>query len=176
MSEIENPMRALRVAKVTINMGVGAAGEELDRAQLIMEKIAGTKGIRTKAKVRLPTWDIRPGLPIGIKVTLRKQKALAFLKNALAAKENHLRANSFDNRGNFGFGIHEYIDLPGIKYDPKLGVRGLDILVSLERKGYRVSKRKNRKATVGLNHVVSKEDAWGFMQKEFGVTIDESKK
>ncbi len=168
-------MQQIRIGKVTINMGIGAPGEEMDRAQAIMEKIAGTKGVQTKAKVRLPTWDIRPGLPIGVKATLRKKKAADFLKTSLAAKGSHLLINNFDNRGNFGFGIHEYIDLPGIKYDPKLGIRGFDVLVSLERPGYRVSKRKMEKGRIGLKHVVSKEEAIAFISEQFGVKIDDGK-
>lgn len=175
MTEKQNPMREIRITKVTVNMGVGAPGDEMNRAHQIMEKIVGTKGIQTKAKVRLPTWDIRPGLPIGIKVTLRKQKALDFLKNALAAKGNQLVNKCFDNRGNFGFGIREYIDLPGIKYDPRLGVRGFDVLVSLERPGYRVAKRKTKKTRVGLMHVISKEDAILFVSSKFGVEINDGK-
>lgn len=171
----KNPMQQIRIGKITINMGIGAPGDEMDRAQAIMEKIVGTKGVQTKAKVRLPTWDIRPGLPIGVKATLRKKKAMDFLKTCLAAKGSHLLINNFDNRGNFGFGIHEYIDLPGIKYDPKLGIRGFDVLVSLERPGYRVSKRKMGKKRVGLKHVVSKNEAIAFISEQFGVRIDDGK-
>ena len=175
MTENANPMKAVRLGKVTINMGVGAPGDEMERAQSIMEKMVGIKGVQTKAKVRLPTWEIRPGLPIGVKVTLRKQKAEAFLKNALAAKSNRISENSFDNRGNFGFGIREYIDLPGIKYDPKLGIRGFDVLVSLEKPGYRISRRKLRKKSVGLKHVVSKQEAIEFVSARFGVSVDAGK-
>ncbi|MBU0636305.1 50S ribosomal protein L5 [Candidatus Micrarchaeota archaeon] len=169
---MKQSMKAIRVGKVTINMGVGAPGDELERAQTIMKQIVGTKGIQTKAKVRLPTWEIRPGLPIGVKVTLRKQKAVDFLKRALTAKENCLKKSCFDGRGNFGFGIPEYIDLPEIKYDPQLGVRGLDVLVSLERPGYRISKRKQCKTKIGMKQVISKEKAMQFMTEEFGVTLD----
>jgi large subunit ribosomal protein L5 len=171
----KNPMQQIRVGKVTINMGIGAPGEAMDRAQAIMEKLVGTKGVQTKAKVRLPTWEIRPGLPIGVKVTLRKKKAVEFLKSCLAAKGNHLLIGNFDNRGNFGFGIHEYIDLPGVKYDPQLGIRGFDLLVSLERPGYRVSRRKLVAKKVGLKHVVSKEEAIAFVSEQFGVRIDDGK-
>lgn len=168
-------MQQIRIGKVTINMGIGAPGDEMERAQAILEKLVGTRGVQTKAKVRLPTWEIRPGLPIGVKATLRKKKAADFLKTCLAAKENHLRIGNFDNRGNFGFGIHEYIDLPGIKYDPKLGIRGFDVLVSLERPGYRVSRRKLKKRGIGLKHVVSKNEAIAFISGQFGVNIDDGK-
>jgi len=167
----ENGMKQIRIASVTINMGVGQSGDELKRAQTIMEKIAGVKSVQTKCKVKAPTWGLRPGLPIGCKVTLRKKKAEAFLKDALAAKGGSIGAKSFDNAGNFGFGIHEYIDMPGVKYDPKLGIRGFDVLVSLERRGYRVKRRKLLKAKVSGKHVVSKSDAVDFLKKKFNIEV-----
>ncbi len=167
----ENSMKEIRIASVTVNMGVGQSGDELKRAQTIMEKITGVKSVQTKCKVRQPTWGLKPGLPIGCKCTLRKKKAEAFLHDALAAKGNSLNEKSFDNAGNFGFGIHEYIDMPGTKYDPKLGIRGFDVLVSLERRGYRVKRRKIRQGKVALHHVISKKDAVGFLAKKFNVEI-----
>ena len=73
--------------------------------------------------------------------------------------------------GNFGFGISEYIDLPQAKYDPKLGIRGLDVLVSLEKPGYRVKRRKRKKAVVGKSQLVSREEAMAFLREKFGVEV-----
>lgn len=167
----ENGMREIRIASVTVNMGVGQSGEELKRAQAIMDNLTGAKSVQTKCKVRAPTWGLRPGLPIGCKSTLRKKKAEAFLKGALSAKGNALSAKSFDNAGNFGFGIREYIDMPGVKYDPKFGIRGFDVLVSLERRGYRVKRRKLLKSRIARNHVVSKDEAIDFLVKKFNTEI-----
>ncbi len=166
-------MREIRVAKVTVNMGVGQPGDELKNAQTILETITGTKAVQTQAKVRLPTWNIRPGLPIGVKVTLRKAVAEAFLKRALAAKGNQLKKRNFDKRGNFGFGIREHIDLAGVRYDPKMGIRGFDVLVSLERPGYRITKRKLKKTIVGKRQLVTKEEGIAFLEKKFGVKVNE---
>jgi len=167
----ENKMKGISIDKVVVNMGVGQTGEELKKAQQIMEKITGMKSVQTKCKVKQPTWDIRPGLPIGCMVTLRGEKAVDFLKNALSAKDNELKNKNFDKNGNFGFGVKEYIDMPKTKYDPKLGIRGFDVLVSLKRPGYRVAKRKQKKAKIGKKHIVSKEEAIEFVQKEFGVVV-----
>lgn len=167
----ENRMRAIRVEKVTVNMGVGPDPNEMKTSQKIIEKVTGSKAVKTKCKVRQPKWGIRPGLPIGLKVTLRKEKAGHFLKNALAAKGNVLNSRCFDSQGNFGFGIKEYIDLPGVKYDPALGVKGFDVLVTLERPGYRVKRRKNQGKTVGRRHVIAKTDAIEFIGKKFGVVF-----
>jgi len=169
---MDNPMNKVRIEKVVINMGVGEAGEELKKGQKIIEKITGRKAIQTKCKIKQPLWGIRPGLPIGVKVTLRNQKAEEFIKTALKAKENTLKRKNFDSTGNFGFGIKEYIDLPGTKYDPALGIKGFNVLVSLEKKGYRIKKRKMNKKKIPEKHRITKEDAIEFMKKEFGVEIE----
>ena len=164
-------MRKITVEKVTVNMGIGNAPEEMKKAQQIIEKITGCRAKQTLCRIKLPKWDIRPGLPIGLKVTMRGQKAIEFLKRALAAKENQLKKNNFDHRGCFGFGIAEYIDLPGTKYDPVLGIRGFDVLVTLTRPGFRIKKRKIKSAKVGKKHLISREDSLEFMKKNFGIEV-----
>lgn len=173
---MENPMKEVKIEKVVINMGVGQSGEELKKGQKIIEKVTGSKTIQTKCKVKQPTWGIRPGLPIGVKATLRKEKAKEFLKTAFKAKENSLERKNFDSTGNFGFGIKEYIDLPGVKYDPKLGIKGFNVLVSLEKKGYRIKRRKKNRKKIPKKHRVTKEEAINFVKKEFGVEIEWSTK
>lgn len=169
----QNVMRTIRIEKVTVNMGVGQTGEELRRAGDILKKITGMNPVQTQCKVKIPTWGIREGLPIGVKVTLRKTGAETFLKTALQAKENILLKRNFDKNGNFGFGIKEYIDLPGIKYDPKMGIRGFDVLVTLERPGFRVKRRAMRPANIGEAHKISKDEAQAFVSKKFGTNIVE---
>lgn len=173
MDSNSDKMKQIRVGKVTVNMGVGDSGESLKVAQSVMELITGAKTVQTKAKIRLPTWNIRPGLPIGVKTTLRHAKAEAFLRRALAAKSNTLKKNNFDSRGNFGFGIREHIDLPQVKYDPKLGIRGFDVLVTLERPGFRVARRKLRKTRIGSRHVISADEGISFVEKTFGVKVND---
>lgn len=164
-------MKDVRIEKVTVNMGVGQSGEELEKAVSILQKITEAKPTKTACKVKAPTWGIRPGLLIGAKVTLRKQKALKFLKDALRAKDNTLKEKSFDKTGNFAFGVKEYIDLPNIKYDPKFGIRGFDVLVTLEKPGFRIKKRKIAKHRVPLRHSVSKKEAIEFVKQNFGVVV-----
>jgi len=168
----ENTMRTIIVEKVTVNMGVGQAGDELKKSKTVIEAITGAKAVETKCKVKQPKWDIRPGLPIGVKVTLRKKKATDFLKRALNAKQSIIKKKSFDMQGNFGFGIKEHIDLPGIKYDPKLGIKGLDVLVTLKRNGQRIKKRKISKAKIGKKHIITKNDAMQFVKEQFGVEVE----
>ena len=163
-------MREILLDKVVVNMGVGNNADDLKKSQQVMETITGRKAIRTKTNLRIPTWDLRPGLEIGLKVTLRGNSAKEFLERVLVAKEKQLKAKSFDQRGNFGFGIKEYIDVPGTKYDPKLGIRGFDVLVSIKRRGYRVSKRKIRPAKLGKKHIITKQEGIDFV-KTMGVEI-----
>ncbi|AJF60355.1 MAG: 50S ribosomal protein L5 [Candidatus Diapherotrites archaeon] len=167
-----NVMRRIEVEKVTVNMGVGQAGEELEKAITILNSITSAKPVKTISKIRQPTWGIRLGLTIGTKTTLRKDKAEKFLKEALAAKDNAIESKNFDNQGNFGFGIREHIDLAKVKYDPKLGIRGFDVLVTLKRPGYRVKRRKIDKRRIPLKHVIPREEAIEFVKQKFGVVVE----
>jgi len=92
--------------------------------------------------------------------------------NTLAAKDNAIESKNFDNQGNFGFGIREHIDLAKVKYDPKLGIRGFDVLVTLKRPGYRVKRRKIDKRRIPLKHVIPREEAIEFVKQKFGVVVE----
>jgi large subunit ribosomal protein L5 len=166
-----NKMREGLLEKVTVNMGVGQAGDELEKAAKIMELITGAKPIRTLAKIKQPTWGLREGLPIGVKVTLRGKAAHEFLERALLARDKKLPKSVFDNRGNFGFGVKEHIDLPKIKYDPKLGIKGFDVLVTLKRRGYRIKRRKLAKCSISHKHMLTNRDAMDFMKNVYGVEV-----
>ena len=167
-----NKMREIFIGKIVVNMGVGEPGAELDKAEKIVKQVTGAKIVKTRAKIKQPKWNIRPGLEIGVKTTLRSEKASEFLKNALVALDDTLQERNFDERGNFGFGVKEHIEMPGIKYDPKLGIKGFDVLVTLERRGYRVKKRKLGKTSLGKKHVISREEAIAFMKEKFGVSVE----
>lgn len=169
----QNPMREILVDKVTVNICVGSPGESLENAVKLLEILTGRKPVETKAKKRNPVFKIRRGLPIGAKVTLMGKEAEDFLKKALSAKKNTLSQKSFDSTGNFSFGISEYIDFPGIKYDPNIGMYGFDVCVSLKRRGYRIKNRRIARAKIGRRHLIHKEDAMKFAQGMLGVKIRE---
>lgn len=168
-----NPMMKTRIEKLTLNVGAGKDQNKLNKGVTVLKMITGIDPLKTKTQLRVPTWGLRPGLPVGAKITLRKKKAKEVLKRLLEAKENKLKSSNFDQAGNVSFGIHEYIDVPGTKYDPKLGVLGFQACVTLERPGYRVKRRRIMARKIPKKHMVSKEDAMMFMQKEFSVTIGE---
>ncbi len=166
-----NPMKKIKIEKVVVNIGIGEGGEELNKAKKILELITKSKPVETICKVKNPSWGIRPGLPIGTKVTLRKNKAVEFLKRAFNAIDNKLSSKQFDREGNFSFGIKEYIDFPDVKYDPKLGIKGMDVCVSLERAGYRIRRRKIQRRKIGRKHKITKDEAINFIKTTFGVEI-----
>jgi len=166
-----NPMRKLRIHSVTVNMGVGEGGERLAKAEALLEELTGQKPIRRLAKKTIQPFGIRKGLPIACKVTLRGEKAIDFLKRALEAKDRRLPEKCFDQLGNFSFGIREHIDLPGVKYDPNVGIFGMDVCVTVERPGYRVKRRKLKKTKIGRKHLVTREEAIEFVKKEFQVEV-----
>jgi len=167
-----NPMRRILIDKVTINIGVGKPGEPLEKAQKLLQKLfPDKKPVITKAKKRVPAWGIRPGLPIGVKLTLRKKDAYEALKWLLKAVNNTLKESQFDEFGNFGFGIKEYVWIPVIKYDPEIGMYGMDVIVTVKRPGYRVMKRRIEKGKVPRRHRTTKEEVIEWLKKEFGVQI-----
>jgi len=167
-----NPMREIRLEKVTLNIGAGEAGPKLEMAKKLLEKLSGTKVVVTSTRKR-STFGVAKNRPIGVKVTLRGEKAKAFLANALKANENKLKPNQFDSSGNFSLGIREYIDLPGIKYDPEIGIMGMDVCVTLIRPGYSISRKKIRPKSIGKAHRITAEEAKEWVQKEFSVRIAE---
>ena len=168
----DNPMKEIFVDKVTVNIGVGESGIELEKAVKILALVTKKPVVKTVCKVKLPTWGIRPGLPIGCKAILRDQDALDFITLTLKAKKNKIKRKSFSVDGNFSYGIHEYLDVPGIKYDPDIGIRGFDITVNLKRRGYRVKLRKYNNSKIGKNQKITKEDAIKFAQEKLKVVVE----
>lgn len=167
-----NPMRELKITKVTVNMGIGEGGEKLEKAETLMEELTNQTPIRTFAKESNQTFGIRMGLPIACSVTLRHEKANTFLNNALEAVDHRLKRSSFDQQGNISFGINEHINIPGVKYDPQVGIFGMDVAVTVERPGYRVKYRKTQRKKPSKKHLVTPEDSVIFMQK-LGATVVE---
>ena len=168
-----NKMRELRIEKITLNIGVGSPGDKLNNAKKLLQTITGLKPVETSSIKRIPTWGVRPKLPIACKVTVRGKKAEEILQRLLMSRENKLPARKIDAFGNFSFGIEEYITIPGVKYDATIGVIGLEVAVTLTRPGYRIKKRKLKQKKIAKSHVIKKQDALDFMKKEFNVNVGE---
>jgi large subunit ribosomal protein L5 len=166
-----NLMREIRVEKVVLNVGVGEGGEKLAKAESVLEKITDQKPARTYAKSTIRDWGLKKGSPIGCKVTLRGQRAEETLNKLFDAVERRVKKDSFDKEGNFSFGIREHIDIPGISYDPAVGIFGMDVCVSLSRPGYRVKRRRRASRRIPPGHLISREEAIDFIGKKFDVEI-----
>jgi large subunit ribosomal protein L5 len=170
----EHPMRVIKLAKVTVHIGVGKSGEMLEKAMKVLSEITGQKPCTKQAKMTVKEFGTREGEPIACLTTLRGEKASAFLRRGLDAVNNSLKASCFDENGNFAFGIKEHIEIPGTKYVPELGIFGMDVIGTLERPGYRIKRRRIRPAQVGKSHRVTREDAIKFVTEKFGVQIREA--
>ena len=166
-------MRTIRIEKITLNVGAGKEQSKLEKGVLLLKNITGINPVKTFTSKRIPTWGLRPGLPIGCKITLRGKAAKELLVRVLSAKDNSLNDRQFDGEGNLAFGIPEYIDIAGVKYDPKIGMAGLEVCISLGRAGFRIKRRRVRKTKVHKKHRITKEEAIEFMKKEFGTKIGE---
>lgn len=169
---MDNKMRDAVVDKVTLNIGVGKAGQELQNAKSLLERLSGAKAVPTHAKVRNPVFKIKKGDVIGTKATLRGQSAIEFVKKALKVKGFALPSRSFDREGNFSFGVPEYIEFPGAKYDPNIGMLGFDVCVTLRRRGFRVGKRRRAKAKIGQRHRLTKQDGVEFAKSAFQMKVE----
>jgi len=166
-------MRQIKVEKITLNIGAGKSTEKLEKGIKLIKNITGIDPIKTVTQKRIPGWGLRPGLPIGCKLTLRNKPAQELLARLLASRDNTLRATQFDNEGNIAFGIPEYIDIPGVKYDPDIGILGLEVCITLQRSGFRIKRRHLRKQRIPLRHKILKNDAIEFMKNEFNITVGE---
>ncbi len=166
-----NTMRIPSIEKVTVHICTGESGERLSNAEKLLEVIVKQKPVRSIAKKTLPSFSIKKKEPIGCKVTLRGNNARNFLKTALNIIDNKLTAAQFDENGNFSFGIEEHTDFPGMKYDPSIGIYGMDINVALKRAGYRIRSRKIEKHKISENHRVKKDDAISFIKEKFSVEV-----
>ncbi len=166
-----NPMQQPRIEKLTLNIGAGKEQTKLDKALLVLKSLTGIEPVKTVTQKRIPTWGLRPGLPIGCMLTLRKEAANIMLKRLLKAKEFTLRDGNFDTGGSVSFGIPEHIDVEGAIYDPKIGVMGLQACVTLEKPGYRVKRRSLHRASIGKAHRVTKDEAIKFMKHAFGIKL-----
>ena len=168
---MSNSMRIPVVEKVIVHMGVGESGQHLVNAEEILKTITVQGVVRSFAKKTLPAFGIKKNEPIGCKVTLRGQKAQKFLETALSIVDKTLAKSQFDSLGNVSFGIEEHTDFPGMRYDPNIGVFGMDVTVVIKRPGERVCKRRIATRKIPTDHRVTVEDAISFLNESYGVEV-----
>jgi large subunit ribosomal protein L5 len=139
----KNAMEVPRLDKIVLNMGVGEATQDkkkVDKAATEMELIAGQKPVITKAKKSIAQFKLREGMPIGVKVTLRRERMYEFLDRFITIALPRVRDfrglndKSFDGRGNYACGLKEQLIFPEISYDQVDQIRGMDVIVTTTAK------------------------------------------
>ncbi|MFW9873635.1 MAG: 50S ribosomal protein L5 [Candidatus Thorarchaeota archaeon] len=167
----KNPMKKPFLEKIVLNIGVGVGGEELEKAATVLEQITGRTPAKTLSKVNVKEFNLRKGRPIGCKITIRGKEAERLLKRLLIVNNNKLLRKSFDNYGNFAFGIDEHIKIPQTEYEASIGLWGLDVCGRIARPGMRVKYRRKARSKVPKNHYISRAEAYYFLKQNFGVGI-----
>ena len=163
----DTPMRAIRLEKVVLNFALGRSGPELERARILAENLTNRTPVDSKAHEGVRGFGIRKGEPIGVHVTMRGDEGIEFLKKIFWAKDDKILAHNFDDNGNLAMAIKDHLTLPEVKYDPKIGVFGFGVTANLERKGYRIKRRRLRTKKLPIKHKINKEEAMAWFVTNF---------
>ena len=174
MKKVERPANLMQrpgIEKVVVNISVGESGEPLQKATKVLNQLTGHTPCQRTAKKTIRDWGIHSKEPIACLVTLREEAAPEFLKRAFNAAGNRLSRSNFDLNGNFAFGIRKHIDLPRVRYDPELGIVGMDVCVTMAKPGYRVKARRLAKARVGKRQRMTPEESIEYVKEAFGISV-----
>jgi large subunit ribosomal protein L5 len=164
-----NPMRTISINKVVLNIGTGNDDNVQGNAKRLLNLISGRQAADEISKRRNPAFKITKGQKIGAFVTLRGKLAKEVLARLLEAVDSKVKPNAI-TKNSMSFGIREYIDISGLKYDPKIGMMGLNVNVSFRRKGMRVTLRKRQRADVPPSHRdISPEEITAYMTEKFKI-------
>jgi large subunit ribosomal protein L5 len=166
-----NPMKEIKIEKVTLNIGCGNDPAKIERAEKLLKYLTEQTPVITESKTR-STFNVPKNKPIGVKVTLRNQKAEEFLKSVLQSLGNKIKSSQFDKESNFNIGVKEYIDLPNVKYQHEIGMLGFDVAITLERAGYNIKKRRIQKRKISKKHKINNEEVVSWLKEKFGVQIE----
>jgi len=165
-----NPHRAVRIVKVVVNAGVGESGEARTKAEKVLQMVTHQKPVATRSHSTNRDFGIRQGQEIGAKVTLRGDVARDFLLRAFEARDRQLDVDSIDKFGNFSFGIADYTDFTGMKYDPAIGIHGMDVAVEIGRAGFRVRQRALQSRPIPRSLRSTRDETRAFLVS-LGVTL-----
>lgn len=163
----KTPMKAPKLEKVIINFALGHSGPDLERARVLAEKLTNKKPADSIAKESQRAWGVRKGEPIGVHVTLRGNEGLQFLRKVFWAKDDKILVRNFDNLGNLALGIKDHLNLPDVKYDPKIGVFGFGVTANLQRSGYRIKRRRQKQKKIPNRHRISRKEAIAWYLSNF---------
>jgi large subunit ribosomal protein L5 len=167
----KNPMKKPILKALIINTCVGESGPRYERSKEILRQITNREPVDRAAKESIRGFNIRKGESIASVVTLRGEEAGQALKRFLYAYDYEIRASSFDEQGNFAFGITEHVDIEDAPFDPMLGTIGFNVVVKIERAGYRIKYRQRKRQSVPRKHLLTPEESMEFLVTEFGMKI-----
>ena len=160
----ENPMRTIKIERVILSCA--AVGADLEKSVKLLEILSKGKPQRVASTKRIPDFGVRPGLEVGTNITLRGETAIHLLKRLLGAVENTLKKKQI-SENHFSFGIHEYIEIPGIEYQREIGIRGLSVTVVFSRPGLRVKRKKIKAGKVSHKQSIPAEEIINYMEENF---------
>ena len=160
----ENLMRAIKIEKIILSCS--GVKDELEKSFKLLQKISGKTPTKRKTTKRIPNFDIRPNMEVGCMVTLRGPESIKLLGRLLSAIENKLRLKQIAEN-HFSFGIEEYIEIPGEKYDREIGMTGLKVTVVFARKGKRTGRKKIKRGIIPAKQNVNREEIIKFMEGNF---------
>jgi large subunit ribosomal protein L5 len=169
----KNSMIQPLIEKVTVNIGVGEAGERLTKAETVLEDITKHKPVQTLSKTTNKDLAIRKRMPLGCKVTLRSDDAHDFLKKAFETRENKIAEYAFDEQGNISFGIPDHTLFKDQKYNPDIGIFGMDVCITMKKPGYRIKRRRTQKRKIHHKHQIDKKETKQFFINQFKLEIVE---
>lgn len=160
----ENKMRKIKIEKVVLSCS--AVGDDLEKSKKLLEFITGKKAQIIASTKRIPSFNVRPGLEVGTRITLRGKEAVDLLNRLLGAIDNTLKKRQMSDN-HFSFGIKEYIEIPGLEYQRDIGIRGLNVTVDFIRAGVRVKRKKIRSGNIPKRQQISREELIKFMEENF---------
>jgi large subunit ribosomal protein L5 len=164
----DNIMRKIRIEKVVLS--IGGTADKLEKGFKLLERLSGKKAVKIKSTKRIPSFGVRPGLEVGCMVTLRGEEASEMLKRLFVAVDHILKRKQF-SENSFSFGVHEYIEIPGIQYQRDIGIMGFDISVTFVRPGKRVVRKKLKQGRLPKKQHIPKEEITKFMEDNYKIKL-----
>jgi large subunit ribosomal protein L5 len=165
-----NKMREIEVEKMVLHCG--GTEDKLEKSLKLLEMITGSKKIFVvQSKKRYPTFGIAPGKKSGCKITLRnKEQIKDLLTRFFSAVDNQISKKAI-SENQFCFGIHEYIEIPGLEYDRDIGILGFEVMLVFKRKGKSVKLKKIRRGHYPKKQEVTKEEILDYLTNNYNLEV-----
>lgn len=172
-NKADNPMKNILINKIVINIGTGNNEENQLNARQLLELITNKKPADGLSKTRNPSFKISKGQKISAFVTIRKKEVDNILKRLFDAIDFTIKPTNI-SINSLNFGIKEYIDIPNVKYDPKIGMLGMNVNISFKRKGFRTKLKKIKGAKISKSHgIITREEIQQYLKDQFNVLMAE---